>query len=188
MNNFAKPGDGLPKFERIFIKRVLVPSVRLLFSWNIALFLVKQEVKTIQKLVQNVNPSDVTKQVKIQRTFAIEDHSRTFSINMVLEHLVIAGSAVQKVIETLSREKEFTPEIKIENVKPRQNKQNQLDEFVEFYNDYFTFLANLPKKQSKATKAHPWFVAFNNYDWSVFMFMHTFIHRRQIQAILKELA
>lgn len=186
MSDFAKPGDGLPEIERIFIKRVLVPSVRTLFSWNIALFLVKQEVKTIQKLVQNINSSDATKQVSIKRTFAIEDHSRQFSVNMVLEHLVIAGSAVQKVIETLSQEKDFTPQIKIENVKPHQNKQNQLDEFNEFYNDYFDFIANLPKKQSNATKKHPWFVAFNNYDWSLFMFMHTFIHRRQIQAILKE--
>jgi len=37
------------------------------------------------------------------------------------------------------------------------------------------------------TKAHPWFVKFNNFDWNNFMFMHTFIHRRQIQAILNEL-
>jgi hypothetical protein len=37
------------------------------------------------------------------------------------------------------------------------------------------------------TKAHPWFVNFNNSDWACFMFMHTFIHRRQIQAIIKDL-
>ena len=49
------------------------------------------------------------------------------------------------------------------------------------------WIKSLDKKQSKMKKKHPWFTEFNNYDWSVFMFMHTFIHRRQIQAIIKEL-
>ncbi|MDN5077080.1 hypothetical protein PJV89_01650 [Aliarcobacter butzleri] len=40
---------------------------------------------------------------------------------MVLEHLEIAGNKVKDVIEALSLEKEFEEEIKIENVKPKQN-------------------------------------------------------------------
>ena len=101
--------------------------------------------------------------------------------------MVIAGTLVKEVIESLSQEKEVDFDIKIENVKPKENKENQLEYFLEFYQDYDKFIKDLPKKQSKMTKAHPWFVKFNNFDWNNFMFMHTFIHRRQIQAILKEL-
>lgn len=161
MSEFAKPGAGLPEAERVFIKRVLVPSVRMLFSWNIALFLLKKEVKMIKKLVQKIDSSQAIKKVYIKRAFAIEDHSRCFSVNMVLEHLVIAGTAVQGIIQTLSQEKKFEPEIKIENVKPFANKQNQIDEFSHFYESYFQSMKSLPKSQSKATKRHPWFVEFN---------------------------
>jgi hypothetical protein len=48
------------------------------------------------------------------------------------------------------------------------------------------FINRLPKKHSQMTKRHPWFVEFNNFDWSAFMYMHTFIHRRQIEAIISK--
>ena len=182
-----KPGAGLPRMERVFIKNILVPGVRMLFTWDIALLFLKREISIIKKLLKKVPKELHRKQVIIDRTFAIEDHSRQFSVNMVLEHLTIAGSAIMAVIDTLTKEKEFQTDIKIENVKPKENKENQIQEFLGFYENYFEYIKNHSQKQSKMTKEHPWFTGFNNYDWSVFMFMHTFIHRRQIEAIIKEL-
>jgi len=184
---FAKPGAGLPESERLFIRLFLVPIARVVMNWSIARLLITREVNIIKKLITDISTKQLQQKMSIARTFAIEDNSRQFSINEVLEHLVIAGTLVKKVIETLSGEKDVNFEIKIENVKPKENKKNQLDDFLDFYDKYDTFIKNLPKKQSKMTKAHPWFVSFNNFDWNIFMFMHTFIHRRQIQAILNEL-
>ena len=184
---FEKAGAGLPEFERLFIRVFLVPIVRISMNWTISRLLIKREIKIIQKLLNNISNKQLQQKMSIQRTFAIEDNSRQFSVNEVLEHLVIAGTLVKNVIETLSKEKEVDFNIKIENVKPKENKENQLKYFLEFYQDYDKFIKNLPKKQSKTTKAHPWFVKFNNFDWNIFMFMHTFIHRRQIEAILNEL-
>ncbi len=183
----AKPGEGLPENERLGIKNILVPVARTFFTWNIALFLVKREVKIIKKLVQKLPREKCIEKNIIDRTFAIEDDTRQFSVNLVLEHLTIAGSAIMLVIKSLSEEKEFKREITIEGVKPKENKLDQIDDFLAFYDKYFEFIKELPKKQSKMTKKHPWFVSFNNFDWSVFMFMHTFIHRRQIEAIIKKL-
>ena len=184
---FEKAGAGLPEIERLFIRVFLVPIVRVTMNWTISRLLIKREIKIIQKLLNNISNKQLQQKMSIQRTFAIEDNSRQFSVNEVLEHLVIAGTLVKNVIETLSKEKEVDFDIKIENVKPKENKENQLKYFLEFYQDYDKFIKNLPKKQSKTTKAHPWFVKFNNFDWNIFMFMHTFIHRRQIEAILNEL-
>ena len=36
------PGAGLPNLEKLFIKNVLVPSVRILITWDIALFLLQR--------------------------------------------------------------------------------------------------------------------------------------------------
>jgi hypothetical protein len=183
----APPGSGLPNLEKLFIKNVLVPSVRILITWDIALFLLRRELKIIDKLLKPIDKTLLTQKTLIDRTFAIEDDTRQFSINMVLEHLEIAGNKIKNVIKTLSLEKEFIEDIKIENVKPKQNANNQYESFKEFYQEYISFIKSLDKKQSIKKKRHPWFVEFNNYDWSVFMYMHTFIHRRQIEAIIKEI-
>jgi hypothetical protein len=184
---FEKVGAGLPEKERLFIRLFLVPIVRITMNWTISRLLIKREVKIIKKLLNNISNKQLQQKMSIERTFAIEDNSRQFSVNEVLEHLVIAGSLIKDVIETLSQEKEVCFDIKIENVKPKENKENQLEDFLKFYQNYNDFIIHLPKKQSKMTKAHPWFVKFNNFDWNNFMFMHTFIHRRQIEAILSEL-
>ena len=182
-----KPGAGLPDLERLTIKNLFVPILRIFFTWKIAIFLLKRETKIIEKLVSKLNQELCTKQVLIDRTFAIEDDTRAFSINIVLEHLTIANSLVMKVIQNLSAEKNIDQEIRIEDVKPKENKQGQIDEFLAFQTSYFHFIDNLPKVQSKSTKKHPWFIEFNNFDWSIFIYMHTFIHRRQIEAIIKKL-
>ena len=183
----APAGSGLPNVERLFIKNLLVPTIRIFITWDIALFLLKRELKIIDKILKPINENLLTKQIIIDRTFAIEDDSRQFSINMILEHLEIAGNKVKNIIETLSLEKEFEEDVKIENVKPKLNNKNQYESFKKFYQNYILFINSLDKKQSKMRKKHPWFIEFNNFEWSVFMYMHTFIHRRQIEAIIEDI-
>lgn len=183
----AKAGEGLPSFEQIVIKIFLIPIVRVFFTWRITLFLLRRELKIIESLVITLDKSLLQERVVIKRAFAIEDHSRDFSVNMTLEHLIIAGNLVKNVIESLSNDENFDQEIKIENVKPSKNEKNTLEEFSTFMNDYFSYIEKHPKKQSKKTKGHPWFVEFNNADWHNFMFMHTFTHRRQIETIINKL-
>ncbi|RXJ66796.1 hypothetical protein CRV08_12070 [Halarcobacter ebronensis] len=184
---FGKPGEGLPLKEKFGIKKILVPAVRVLLTWDITLFLLKREIRIIKNIVDKIDKQKCMQKVVIDRTFAIEDHSRQYSINMVLEHLCIAGKGIMIIIKTLSDEKEFPKDVTIEGVKPKENRINQIKEFMNFYKTYFEFIKNLPKRNSKMTKHHPWFESFNNYDWANFMYMHTFIHRRQIEAIIKEI-
>lgn len=49
------PGAGLPNFERLTIKLILVPFVRIFMTWDIALILLKREVKIIKNLVDNLD-------------------------------------------------------------------------------------------------------------------------------------
>lgn len=183
----AKAGAGLPNLERVFIKNILVPTVRTFFTWDIALFMFKREVSIIKKLTQNLSKEELEKQVIIDRTFAIEDHSRQFSVSMVCEHLTIAGMAISSVIKKLSKEVDIKKDIKIEDVKPQNNSEEAIENFFKFTQIYEKMIKNLEKKQSNQTLKHPWFVKFNNFDWSVFMYMHTFIHRRQIEEIIRVL-
>lgn len=183
----GKPGAGLPKSEFLLIRLLLIPSVRTFFTWNIAFWLFKREARLIIGLLESLSEEERLRQVIIDKTFAIEDHSRQFSLNMVIEHLCIAGRKVMGVITSLSAEKAFEENVTIEGVKPFENKADTLSEFKSFVDEYDSFYAALPKKHSRMTKPHPWFRSFNNFDWNAFMYMHTFIHRRQIEAIIKVL-
>lgn len=182
-----EPGCGLPPLEKFFIKTFLVPSVKFLFTWESALNCFNKEAKKIEMLLKNIPQDDLQKRVLIDRIFGIEDNSRDFSINLVLEHLVIVGNGMIELIQTLSNEQAFTQEITIAGVKPYANNANTLETFVKLVETYNAFIESLPKKKSLMTKRHPWFVEFNNFEWSVFMFIHTWVHRRQIASICKNL-
>ena len=147
-----KPGSGLPNIERLFIKNFFVPILRTFFTWNIALFLLKREVSIIRKLTKELSQNELQKQIIINRTFAIEDDSRQFSISMVLEHLIIAGSLVKSTIESLSKENIPPDDIKIEDVKPFKNDKEILESFFKFYDSYYNMINDLEKKQSISTK------------------------------------
>ena len=180
-----KEGAGLPNMERLFIKNTIVPLVRTFFTWDMALFLLKKEVQKIEKLVSQIPKELLGKQVIINRAFAIEDHSRQYSLNMLCEHLTITGMGVSSVIKNLSKEKKPKGDITIEQVKPKNNDDNSLEKFLNFMKMYENMINKLEKKQSLTKEKHPWFVEFNNFDWSVFMYIHTFIHRRQAEEIIR---
>ncbi|OHD90530.1 hypothetical protein [Sulfuricurvum sp. RIFCSPLOWO2_12_FULL_43_24] len=181
----GKPGDGLPRGEFLVIRLLLIPMVRTFFTWHIAFWLFKREARIIISLLEKLSEEERLQQVVIDKTFAIEDHSRQFSLNMVIEHLCITGRKVTSVIAALTEEQEFSEIVTIAGVKPFANRSGTLDDFKAFIDEYQSFFTTLPKHHSKMTKAHPWFYSFNNFDWCSFMYMHTFIHRRQIQAIIK---
>lgn len=180
-----KPGGGLPKSEFNLIKKILIPAVRILITKNIAYMLFMREARIIKRLVQNCD--NLQKRVLINKTFAIEDNSRDFSINMVLEHLSITGELVLQMIACLNKEQNFNEVVTIEGVKPFKNKQDALSDFIAFVDNYQTLLGSIKIKSSYHTKAHPWFGAFNDFDWVIFLYMHSFIHRRQIQEIIATL-
>jgi hypothetical protein len=62
----APAGSGLPNVERLFIKNLLVPTIRIFITWDIALFLLKRELKIIDKILKPINKDLLTKQIIIE--------------------------------------------------------------------------------------------------------------------------
>jgi len=181
-HNLQAPGSGLPKFENLFIKTVLVPFGRLFLGWKSAKIWLEYELNSIEKMIINLDANELNRRVLIDRFLGIEDDTRDWSVALVIEHLEIVTTGVIQVIKTLSDEKPFDGAISIEAVKP-VNRSVTMKELRQFIKEYETFV---PKsKNSKMTKAHPWFIEFNNRDWNTFLAIHTWVHKRQIKAILR---
>lgn len=183
----ARPGAGLPPWQQRFIRVFLVPLVRILMTWRLAQLLFEREVRLIAALVRRCDRTRLQERVLIDRAFGIEEHSRDYSVNLVLEHLSIVGRGVQEIVATLSQERVYEAALSIEGVKPHANPAEALADFEAFAREYRVFFNTLRRRESLQTKPHPWFDAFNNRDWHIFMYLHAFIHRRQIEAIIQKM-
>lgn len=183
-HNLQAPGAGLPKFERLFIKHFMVPIGRSFIGWRVSMFLLDHEIQSIRKLIVNLTPEQLQQRVLIKHIFGIEDDTRDWSINLVIEHLAIANHRIIEIIKSLSHEKIFKEDVTIQMVKPkaRHTTIEELETIVHNFKNFST-----TNRSSKLTKAHPWFVEFNNKGWNSFLPIHTWVHKRQIKAILKRL-
>jgi hypothetical protein len=181
-HNLQAPGSGLPTFENLFIKTVLVPLGRLFLGWKSARVWLNHELKSIEKMIKGLSEEELSQRVLIDHILGIEDDTRDWSVALVIEHLAIVSTGIIQVIKALSEEKSFDGPISIVAVKP-ENRTVTMNELKQIIKDFETFVPQ--NKNSKMTKAHPWFVEFNNKDWNTFLAIHTWVHKRQIKAILR---
>ena len=177
------PGAGLPKLEKAFIKQILVPFTKYGLGWKSSRIWLDYEMKQITKMLAPLTEEAYHKRTLIAHHLGIEDDTRDWSIAMVIEHLIIVNTGIIEVIKTLGREETVEMEIRIEDVKPYDGAHtlSELQSLLDTYHQAYT----PPKRNSQMTKAHPWFIEFNDQEWNTFLAIHTWVHRRQIKAILK---
>jgi len=178
------PGAGLPKIEKAFIKYLLVPLARYALGWKSARIWLDHEMRCITEMLAPLSQEQYRQRILIDHHLGIEDDTRDWSVSMVIEHLIIVDTGIIKVIKTLGKEERVDQEIRIEDVKPHQG-AGTLSELQLLLDDYRCYLP--PKRNSHMTKAHPWFVEFNDREWHTFLAIHTWVHKRQIKAILTKL-
>lgn len=180
-------GAGLPKAENTLINCTLVPFMKIFLGWESSLFLLKKELQKIDAILSSVPCEHYCIQVKIPRVLGIEEHSRDYSIDMTLQHMTKVTQGVMFIVDALSKEQCIQKEVRIEDVKPSIQTNNELKYFSQTMNQYIHFIEQHNKKVSIMTKKHPWFSEFNNKQWACFAFIHTFVHRRQLEVIVERL-
>jgi len=116
--------------------------------------------------------------------FALEDSSRFWSVNMVLEHLVTVNLGTYEIVELLSQEISIDRVLGTAKVKPFKN-INHTQSLIDFEKSYSQMIMKNSKQVSKMTKEHPWFGAFKNTSWHAFIGLHNKVHKKQIIKILE---
>ena len=179
-----KPGAGIPWYEEKFISHIVVPLLPLVFNWESALLFLQKQIQEIVVLIEDLDEETMQKQVLVPRLFGLEDSSRFWSINMVVEHLVTVNLGTYEIVDQLNQEKSIPRELGTAKVKPFHNK-SYTKNLIFFDKAYARMIKKNTNKASKARKNHPWFGALNNYNWHSFIGLHNKLHKRQIQHILK---
>ena len=189
IKDIGKAGGGLSSGRAFFLRYLGFPLLNSIISWERALDIFENEGEKVLSLARPMEKDKLFERVLVPKLFGLEDNSRYYSVAMVIEHLIIVGTALKKRIPVLSQGKNLDKEIKIEDYKPYM----EIDDTV--INQYEIFLHSFRKEVEENVDniylenrhEHPWFGELKAKDWSVMGAIHQVVHRRQIEAIIRGL-
>lgn len=184
-----KPGAGLPFIDSLVVRYYIAPFQSRKADRDKNLRLFQMAGAKILKEAAGVSPDKRDTKVLVPRMRGIEDSSRFWSVNEVLEHLLITGVPMRELIETLAAGKTSDYEVKIENFKPKGKYAggDARPDFEKFTTETVERLKNLPIADAGPRHRHPWMGMFNALQWTWILAGHSGIHLVQLQAIKKGL-
>lgn len=180
----APPGAGLPTLER-WLSRTVLLSLRRFLSKDALTRWLRRETETVLALAASLPEELASQPVIVPRVTGLEDSSRGWSANMVLQHLVIVDTGIRQIAEALSDNNAFDREVRIAEVKPDPGAGAEQPALLRAaVHDYARLIDRLGDLPSPLRHAHPWFGQLDLRGWHALAAMHTMAHRRQMQHIV----
>jgi hypothetical protein len=129
------------------------------------------------------------KRVLMGPLFGIESGPRSWSAEMVLEHLIEVGSTLAALVIALSHGEEPNLATDITATELAGGKGARiLRDYEEFLDDYDkTLLEDIGDRRSRATHPHPSLGELTAHRWHCLAAIHQTLHRRQMEQIVAEL-
>ena len=181
------PGAGLPAFELAWL-RIMFRCACVLISLNAGLRWFKFEARKIVALAGRVSAAHVAAPVLIDRVVGIEDSSRYWSVFMVLDHLRIVDEGMTQIVQTLTDDRLFGQEVRIQDVKPSpQSGPETIGRFLNAVDGYESTVTRLGTLGGRVRHPHPWFGPMTAHDWHCLAAIHHWVHRRQLERIVRKL-
>ncbi len=186
--DLAPPGAGLPTLER-WLSSAFLQTLRALLSKDALTRWLRRETETALALAASLPEALASEPVLLPRVTGLEDSSRCWSANMVLQHLVIVDTGIRQLAEALSGNTSFGREVRIAEVKPELGAGAEQHALLRAaVDDYGRLIATLGDLRTSLRHAHPWFGELDLRGWHALAAMHTTAHRRQLQRIVAEQA
>lgn len=188
--SLALPGAGLPVVQAFLLRYLLFPTYCRVTSWHKALAVFQTEGQGVIALAAPLSPEQMQKRVLVKAPMGIEDSSRFWSAEMVLEHLIEVGTRIATGIVALTCGEEVTVKADVADVKPKGgNGSRILEDYTAFLIDYAqTLTEDIGDRKSNRTHFHPWFGHLTAHQWVCLGAVHQTIHRRQMRRIVAGLA
>jgi hypothetical protein len=186
------PGAGLPLAQRLVLKLWLGPVVSKRSSLAECRANYEGLTRKIIEKVAAVPAEKRTVKVLVKPIIGLEDSSRFWSLNDVLEHLTIVSTAIESGILSLASGVVPSTKADVAKVKPKGADHDLLAEYSAFGPG---LLARLDEKlarpgldiNSPLTHEHPWFGQFTARQWYWLLGGHQGIHYQQVKQIIKGL-
>jgi hypothetical protein len=184
----APPGAGLPFPQRFFLRYLLGPVGSKLRSPARTRSVYESTARELIEIVSATAEKKRSIKILIRPIRGLEDSSRYWSLNGVLEHLLLVSKRIEIVILALSAGVVPPGQADPAKVKPVDPEKDHLPEFISYAPDLLKRIdekikgANMNfSTQLKFT--HPWFGPLTAKQWYWFLAGHQSIHVRQARAI-----
>jgi hypothetical protein len=146
----------------------------------------------IIEVVKAIPPEARRIRVLVDPIPGLEDSSRHWSLNGLLEHLLIVSKGIEEIILSLSSGTLPAGEANTAKVKPHDMIQERLAEFVDYAPDLMKRLDNKLSEPGRNYESplkfrHPWFGPFTAKQWYWLLSGHQSIHYQQAKAIAQKL-
>lgn len=183
------PGAGLGIMEGWLTRHIVFPMFCRTTSFEDATSIFEQEGRRIEDLCGLFTPEQFTQRVLVPPLPGIEDSSRFWSAAMLVEHIVIVGNSVSRVLVFLSRGQVPPFAVDIAGVKPKGiHGIGVMSDFRRLLTEYPAFVrTDLPRPSDAPRFAHPWFGELDIHQWHCLAAMHLRVHRRHLFLIRKGL-
>lgn len=180
-------GAGLPAFELAWL-RILFRYACRVISLNAGLKWFKFEARRLVVLTGKVSTTQATVPVLIDRVVGLEDSSRYWSVFLVLDHLRIVDEGISQIMTTLTDDRLFGQEVRIQALKPSpQSDSDTVSRFLKAVDDYEVTVTRLGILGRRVRHPHPWFGPMTAHEWHFLAAIHHRVHRRQLERIVRKL-
>jgi hypothetical protein len=186
------PGAGLPFVQRVLLRFWLGPVVSRRTPSDVVRQNYENLTRKIIEKIKNIPPEKRLVKVLVDPMPGLEDSSRYWSLNEVMEHLLIVSRGIESTILSLSSG--TLPNGKADTAKMKPGKADQ--DLLSEYSSYGPALMKSIDERlsqpgmnfdSKLKFAHPWFGGFTARQWYWLLSTHQAIHYRQTKAIIQGL-
>ncbi|EIC21901.1 DinB family protein [Thiorhodovibrio frisius] len=179
------PGQGIPGLERRFIAASIRLTARF-YSKDRITAMFREEAHQAIELAARLSLEDGQRPVAISRFFGVEADSCDWSVFMVLEHLVIANTAITALLPRLFSRRDPCVDFPLEDLKPLPTAgPEQIESLATLRERYTEVVDKLGNLHAGSRCPHPWFGNLSAAQWHALAAFHTSTHRRQIERILK---
>lgn len=183
------PGAGLGAVEGWITRHITFPLFCRSNTFEEATLLFEKEGRRIEELCGLFTPEQFSRRVLVPPLPGIEDSSRFWSAAMLVEHVVIVGESISKILVFLSRGQVPPFKVDIAAVKPHGERgaavmadfRNLLAEYPDLVR------GDLPRPPDAPDFPHPWLGKMDMHRWHCLAALHLGIHRRQLSMIRKGL-
>ena len=186
------PGAGLPFPDRFIVRYLVGPFLSKLTPPEKSRGYYEGVTQTLIHLVEGVPVHLKDRKVLVSKMPGLEDSSRYWSINRVVEHLLIVGKSIEGVILSLSAGKVPDGKADVAKVKPTNLISDPFSELKAFAPELMKRIDEALSEPgmnlySKSKFTHPWFGGMTPKQWYWLLSRHQGIHYRQAKEIVQRL-
>ena len=177
------PGTGLPSFEATLLKFVGTPLSSLCLNQKLAEKMFLREGERLLYLAQDIDDWLLDQRVLVKRSPGMEDCSRHWSMEMLVEHNITVGTGIRNTLRKLLASSIPKSDNKVISAKPLGGHGPQIrtalqDFLTQFMNE---FEGTIFRREHHTV--HPWFGKMNGVQWFRLAALNNLVHRVHAERI-----